>query len=148
MSAPKRRSGKRRRADWLDADLVTRVSLARAFARDLLMDGLTDRNGELYGRLEEHVGIHTPINVTNDAEFMKGHRSRDGRLRDRDRRRAATAAGCVHGRCAMTRLAAMADAMRYGDDRGRWGLSASYAETQPEHHWKCDEPPVTKRGAR
>lgn len=32
------------------------------------------------------------------------------------------------------------------DPGGMWGLSASYAETQPAHVWKCDAP--KKRGDR
>jgi len=44
------------------------------------------------------------------------------------------------------RLAAFADTLRFGDDRGRWDLSASYAIDNPEYQWKCDEPSVTKKG--
>ena len=37
-----------------------------------------------------------------------------------------------------------------GEDRGQWGLSASYAADAPEHRWKCDDPNVTnpKGGTR
>lgn len=45
-------------------------------------------------------------------------------------------------------VAAFAETLAYGEDRGRWALSASYAADNPDHRWKCDEPSATKRGAR
>lgn len=45
-------------------------------------------------------------------------------------------------------VAAVVDTMQYGEDRGRWALSVSYAADQPEYHWRCDEPIVTQGGTR
>ena len=51
--------------------MFTLVGRARALALDLLLDGLTDADGTLYERLEKHVGIPTPIGVTDDDEYLK-----------------------------------------------------------------------------
>lgn len=45
-------------------------------------------------------------------------------------------------------VAAMVETLQHGEDRGRWGLSASYATDQPAHRWTCDAPGVTKGAAK
>ena len=44
--------------------------------------------------------------------------------------------------------ACIVETLAYGEDRGHWGLNASSGANQTEHHWRCDEDSVTKRGTR
>jgi hypothetical protein len=64
---------KQRQRTTSNRDISAFVRQARALARELLVDGLDVAldDGTLYGRLEEHIGIRTPIRVIHDKEFLK-----------------------------------------------------------------------------